>query len=108
VPGEYNRTAYTRVSSLLYLLNCPVGRLGSRSLPKQRGHYRLLGVSVESGKRKEAGHYSGLNENRRSKSYFDAIAVESLHTVNHNGASNNTNRIAYPRFLACHQMWVQG
>jgi hypothetical protein len=41
------------------------------------------------------------------KSYFGAIAVESLHTVNHNGAPNNKNRIAYPRFLACHQMWVQ-
>jgi hypothetical protein len=34
-------------------------------------------------------------------------AVESLHTVNHNIASNNKNRVAYPRLLACHQMWVQ-
>jgi len=59
-------------------------------------------------KRKEAGHYSGLNENRHSKIILTRTAVESLHTVNCHYASNNKKRIAYPGILACHQMWVHG
>ena len=60
-----------------------------------------------TGKKKEAGHYSGLNENRHSKSLLNAAATESLHTVNCPLASNNESRISQPAVLACHQMWVQ-
>jgi len=58
-------------------------------------------------KRNEAGHYSGLNENKRSKSFLTPQTVEVLHTVNRHTASNNDDRIPHPRILACHQMWVQ-
>jgi len=47
------------------------------------------------GKRKEAGHYSGLNENRHSKTHFDVCT------------SNNKNRIPHAAGLACPQLWLQ-
>lgn len=55
------------------------------SLKKRAGH---------PDKRKEAGHYSGLNENKRSKTFWQPDAANEI-------------RIARIRFLACHQCWGQ-
>ena len=49
-------------------------------------------MAVRKDKRKEAGHYSGLDENWRSK-----------HTLS---CDNETNIADFSR-LACHQMWLQ-
>jgi len=57
-------------------------------------------------KRKEAGHYSGLNENWRSKT-FDAHYSLGLHTLNCTFASNNKERVTHLAGLACHQLWLQ-
>ena len=56
--------------------------------------------------RKEAGHYSGLNENWRSK-FLAPSAACSLHTARRFQHRNNKNRIAGSPFLACHQLWLQ-
>ncbi len=48
-------------------------------------------VAARKDKRKEAGHYSGLNENWRSKITLSC---------------NNGIRIADSRRLACHQLWL--
>ena len=57
--------------------------------------------------RKEAGHYSGLNENWRSKTFLVFPAAYSLHTVRCVCTVNNDVRITQPAGLACRQMWLQ-
>ena len=64
-------------------------------------------VAFRKDQRKEAGHYSGLNENKRSKTLFGGCNLQFAHGRLPATVSNNEIRIAHFRFSACHQSWGQ-